>query len=203
MQLYSQFCRHPKKLFLKPQLTAFVFALLCISCTNRVYLHRINYFLNAHSIEARGKFLSEDYHSFFAEKKGKGKNKSAALKSFSNWDAPLNPDIKIISYKIKGSEWEVEFNEQSDFTKPIGFPGWKGKQLITFNSHKQITQSIYIPNDENPDYKEWLQPAMDWLEKNHPAELKQVYQEHKLVQNPEAARKWVSLLQQWKEATRH
>ena len=75
------------------------------------------------------------------------------------------PDIKILSYSVNGNEWTVTFNEQNNFTKQIGFPGWKGREIIRFNNNKQIEEMIYIPDENNPSYKNWLQPALDWLQK--------------------------------------
>ena len=181
---------------------ATVFLLISrLSCTNKVYLHRIRTYLNAHTIKTKSRYLSEDYHSFFVEKKGEGKDKKAALTSFLNWDAPLHPDLTILNYSVNGDEWRIEFNEQNDFSKLIGFAGWKGTEIIRFDSKKKIRETIYLPNYKNPDYKKWLQPATDWLQKNRPAELDEVYKKEKLVQTPETAKKWIKLLQLWRKET--
>lgn len=174
---------------------------LISSCSKDIYLHRIKTYLNAADTTTKAKYLSENFHSFFEERKGEGKDKVAAMRSFLNWDAPLHPDIKIISYTIHGNEWTVVFNEQNDFTKPIGFPGWKGTAFIRFNDKKQIEETIYIPDPGNPPYKKWLQPALDWLQKNKPAGLNEVYQDNKLIQTNETAKKWASLLKLWKKET--
>lgn len=175
--------------------------ILCLSCGDKIYLHRIRTYLNAHTIEAKSRYLSEDFRSFFLEKNGTGKDKKAALNSFLNWDGPLNPDITILNYTARDNEWKVEFNEQNDFSKLIRFPGWKGTEIIDFNSKKKIREVLYIPNDDNPNYKPWLQPAIDWLQKNKPVDLDEVYQKGKLVQTPETAKKWVRLLRLWHTAT--
>jgi hypothetical protein len=60
---------------------------------------------------------------------------------------------------------------------------------------------IYIPGDRNPDYKRWLQPAVDWLQGNRPNELNEVYKDGKLIQTSETAKKWLSLLQLWQKET--
>ena len=172
-----------------------------ISCTNKAYLHRIGTYLNAHTAETKGKYMAEDYRSFFMEKKGEGEDKKQALQSFLNWDAPLHPDVDILNYEMDGDTWKVEFNEQNDFSKLIGFPGWKGTELIRFNPKKMIDEMIYIPGDTNPNYKKWLQPAVDWLQKNRPGELNEVYKDGKLIQTSETAKIWVSLLQLWRKET--
>jgi hypothetical protein len=178
-------------------LIAFAF----LSCSTNIYLHRIKVYLNASTAKTKSKYLSEDYHSFFEEKKGEGKNKTAAIKSFLEWDAPLHPDIQILNYTVNGNEWKVKFNEQNDFTKPIGFPGWKGTEIIRFNSRKEIEEVFYIPDPDNPPYKKWLQPAVNWLQKNKPEELNEVYKDEKLVQTSETAKKWAVLLQFWQKET--
>src|SRR4030095_2469357 len=172
-----------------------------ISCTTNTDLDRIKTYLNADTPNAKGKYMAEDYRSFFMEKKGQGENKDQALQSFLDWDATLHPDVHILSYITSGNTWKVEFNEQNDFSKLIGFPGWKGTEIIRFNSERMIDEMIYIPDDTNPNYKKWLQPAVDWLQKNKPTELTGVYKDGKLIQTSETAKKWVGLLQLWQKET--
>jgi len=182
---------------------AFLFTCFAVltACTKSVYLKKINGFLNAHSAEAKSRYMAEDYHGFFAERKGGGKDKATALRSFMNWDGPLEPDIKILSYTKRDSVWTVVFNEQNDFTKPIGFPGWKGATIVTFDKRGLIKETLYLPDDSNPPYRPYLQPALDWLTKNKPAELTEVFKDNKLVQTEATANKWKALLQIWKMQT--
>jgi hypothetical protein len=70
---------------------------------------------------------------------------------------------------------------------------------ITLDSQGLIQETIYFPDSTNPPYKRWLQPALDWLGKNKPGELKLVYQDNKLVQNEDAANKWKELLREWRK----
>ena len=121
--------------------------------------------------------------------------------SFLKWDAPLHPDIKILNYTIDENKWTIEFNEQNDFTKPIRFPGWKAKEIITLNKKGFIKEAIYIPDPANPSYRKWLQPAVDWLQKNMPDSLHDVYQNGKLIQTEVTAAEWVRLLKHWRETT--
>jgi len=171
------------------------------SCTSKSYLHRIKIYLNASTSHSKGRYLSDDFRSFFLERKGDGKNKAAALQSFLNWDGPLHPDVTLINYNADGNKWTVEFVEQNDFSKLIGFPGWKGTETIIFNGKKKIREVLYVPDEDNPPYKKWLQPAVDWLQQNKSHELGEVYQGGKLIQSPEAARKWVELLRLWHKET--
>ena len=174
-------------------------SLLFFSCTDKVYLKKIDNYLNASTSEIKSKYMADNYHSYFMEKKGDWEDKIAALKSFQNWDAPLNPDIKISSYIKDDSIWTVRFNEQNDFTKPIGYPGWKGTMQITFDSNGLIQETIYIPDSSNLSYKSFLKPAVEWLQKNMPADLNIVYQNNKLIQTEATANKWKMLLHIWKE----
>jgi hypothetical protein len=70
---------------------------------------------------------------------------------------------------------------------------------ITFNTKGLILETIYIPDSTNPSYKSWLQPALDWLEKNMPGELNTVYHDKRLVKNEVAANKWKVLLKTWRD----
>ena len=109
----------------------------------------------------------------------------------------MHPDIKIINYTFHDSIWTVTFNEQNDFTKPIGFPGWKGTTTFVFNAAGLIQETVYVPDSTNISYKPFLQPALNWLQQNMPTELIEVYQNGKLIQTETAAIKWRILLQKW------
>ncbi len=153
--------------------------------------------MNASDTADKSKYMAANFRSFFISKEGTGKNKSETLQSFQNWDGPMHPDVKIISYSSHESVWKVEFNEQNDFTKPIDFPGWKGTKTFTFNSKGLIKETIYVPDSTNLSYKPFLQPALNWLQQNMPVELSEVYQIDKLLQTEAGANKWRSLLKQW------
>jgi len=181
----------------------FIFSCLAVvSCTNKIYLRRIESYLNASTVDVKSKYMAKDYRSYFKEKKGNGKDKEAALRSFSDWDGAMHPDVEILSYSSNGNTWTVHFNEKNDFAKLIGFPGWKGTSQLTFNSQKLIKQSIYIPDSTNPPYKPYLKPALEWLRQNMPTQLDEVYKDNKLVQTEESAKKWISLLKTWREKTK-
>ena len=99
--------------------------------------------------------MSENYRSFFMKKDGEGKDKKTALKDFTNWDGQLHPDVKILRHTSNDSTWFVHFNEQNDFSKLIGYPGWKGSMSITFDTAGLIRETIYFPDSTNPPYKKW------------------------------------------------
>ncbi len=168
------------------------------TCTNNTHLTTIFSYLNACDTAEKSKLMAADFHSFFISKERSGKNKAETLQSFQNWDGPMHPDINIITYSSNDSIWKVTFNEQNDFTKPIGFPGWKGTTIFIFNKQGLIEETIYTPDSTNISYKPFLQPAINWLQKNKPGELNEVYQNGKLIQTEMAATKWRALLQQWK-----
>ena len=172
-------------------------------CTRNDFLDKINSYLNASTVDEKSKYMAAGFRSFFITKQGTGKSKLEALQSFQNWDGPLHPDIKIINYSFHDSVWQVTFNEQNDFSKPIGYPGWKGTTTFTFNAEGLIEEAIYFPDSANLSYKPFLQPALDWLQKNMPGELNEVYQDNKLVQTEATAKKWRLLLQQWQSQKNH
>ncbi|HEY6976401.1 MAG TPA: hypothetical protein VH396_08925 [Chitinophagaceae bacterium] len=177
----------------------FIILIFIASCTQKTYLRKITEYLNASTVDEKARFMADNYHSYFMEATGEGENKNASLQSFQNWDAPLHPQIDITSYTVDKNIWKVKFNEQNDFSKLISFPGWKGTEVITFNSQKLIEQTVYIPDSTNPSYKKWLQPAVDWLQITMPDSLVTVYQNGRLIQNEESAKKWMRLLKQWKK----
>lgn len=70
--------------------------------------------------------MADSYHSYFQEKNNDGDDKASSLSDFETWDAQLNPDVKILKYAAKGKTWRIQFNEQNDFSKLIGYPGMEG-----------------------------------------------------------------------------
>ena len=149
------------------------------------------------TVAEKSQYMADNFHSFFVSKEESGENKSEALASFQNWDGPLHPDVKIIHYFFHDSVWKITFNEQNDFSKSIGFPGWKGTTTFIFNSDGLIEETLYVPDSTNLSYKPFLQPALNWLQKNMPDELSEIYKNNKLVQTEMSANKWRSLLQKW------
>ena len=171
----------------------------CISCTTHKYIKTAKAYFNAYTVENKSKYMAADYRSYFLGKQGEGSGKQSALQSFQQWDAPLHPDIKILQSHFEGNEGAFQINEQNDFSKLINFPGWKATTHVKFNADGLITEMIYIPDSTNPDYKQWLRPAIDWLQKQKPGDLNQVYKNGKLVQNETTAKQWVELLKAWKK----
>ena len=167
------------------------------SCTQNMYLDKINTYLNASTVAEKSKYMADNYRSYFISRQDGGKNKAEALASFQNWDGPMHPDIKILSYASHDSVWTVTLNEQNDFTKPIGYPGWKGTTTFVFDANGLIQETTYVPDSTNLPYKPYLKPAVDWLTIHMPQELNEVYQNGKLVQTTEAANKWRTLLNKW------
>ena len=167
-------------------------------------LNNLTAFLNASSVEARGKLMADDYHFYFNERKGDGGSKEKSLESYDNWDGPLHPDVKILEHKTDGDVWTISIVELNDFAKLIGFPGWKATETITFNDANHIREVIYVPVEGEKDYREYLTPALDWLKANKPGKLKQVYDldNKRLIQTNASAKRWVELLKAWREETK-
>src|ERR1700733_5236849 len=122
--------------------TFFLIAISLFSCAANAHLQTIKLYLNGSTVEAKSKYMAESYHSYFFEKKGEGENKTEAIRSFLDWNAQLDPDIRLLTYLSKDSIWTVTFNEQNDFSKLIGYPGWKGKMIIAFESKRKIKELV-------------------------------------------------------------
>jgi hypothetical protein len=179
-------------------------AAVAAALPDQIRLGNLKAFLNAPSAEARGKLMAGDYHFYFNERKGDGDSKEKSLSSYDNWDGPLHPDIKIRDYRIESDVWTISIIELNDFAKLIGFPGWKATETVTFDADNLVREVIYVPIESGKDYKEYLKPAVVWLEANRPDELKQVYDldKKRLIQTNASAKKWVELLTEWRDATK-
>lgn len=161
-------------------------------------LKKIKIYLNAANVADKSRYLSDSYRSYFEKKEGLGKGKDASLRSFQEWDGPLHPDVEILSFSHNQGTWTLRINESNDFAKLIGFPGWKATEIITFDDSGRIAETTYIPEPNQPNYKDWLQPAVAWLQVNAPDRLREVYQNGKLIRTETTAREWVELLTQWR-----
>jgi hypothetical protein len=178
----------------------FILAVFLTACSNKIYLERAATYMNAMNPEQKSKYMAEGFRSYFAENgKGAGESRDEVLTSFMKWDGPMHPDIPVQNYRRHGNTFTFYFVEQNDFTKLIGFPGWKGKAEFVFDSKKMIKEYVYYPDSTNSSYKPYLQPAIIWLQKNKSEELAKVYHNGKLVQNEEAAKLWIRLLNEWKK----
>lgn len=122
------------------------------------------------------------------------------LVSLMKWDGPLHPDVKILRYSRSERKFIVYFLERNDFSKLIGYPGWKGKAGFIFDSKKRVSEYEYFPDSTNLSYKPYLQPAITWLQKYYPNEVSTIYRNGKLIQNEVAAKRWIRLLTMWRNA---
>jgi len=159
----------------------------------------LNNYLNAKSLDDALVNLSEDFLLFFNSKEGEGIPKSD-LNSILEWDYALNPKYEIVSMKTEGNKIVVELKEENDFSQSIGFPGWKAEVTFTFDEENLIQEQLYVPDPDQPDYRDWLNPAIDWLKENRPEDLKTVFdeEEDQIIYNGGSAKKWVELLEDWK-----
>jgi hypothetical protein len=164
------------------------------------YLEKIKTYLNAATVADKSRYMSGSYRSYFARKEGAGEGRDSALQSFQRWDGPLHPDVKILAVSDTQKTWKLKINERNDFTKLIGFPGWKATEIVTFDDSGLIAEAMYIPEPDQPNYKDWLKPAVGWLQTAAPDSLKEVYENGKLIKTGATARKWVRLLTRWRHS---
>src|SRR5215475_8954324 len=47
-----------------------------------------------------------------------------------------------------------------------------------------------------------LKPALDWARKERPQELSEIYPDGKFIYNTQMAKRWLTLLRDWREAAR-
>ena len=126
-----------------------------VSCTSNTYLHRIETYLNAHTPEMKGKYMAEEYHSFFMEKKGEGESKSQALQSFLEWDAPLHTDIHILNYTTNGNTINLNFYSgrtmqfSINSNKDLDGSGYRLTRFPSLNGH--TIEGVYSQPNQRAD----------------------------------------------------
>ncbi len=146
------------------------------------------------------KQLSEDYRLYFRKIEGSGINKEI-LSKMLDWDYNLNASKKILDTAYLSKDSIVLLShEENDFSRLIGFPGWKSENTFTITDNK-IDLQLYKPVDEI-NYKPYLEPAIHWLLENDSLGLIKIYNLQKglLIQDSIAAGRWVKLLTKWKMA---
>jgi hypothetical protein len=60
----------------------FLSAICVLSCTKKIYLKKIDSYLNASSVVVKSKYMADDYHSFFMERKAKVRGKPPLYNHF-------------------------------------------------------------------------------------------------------------------------
>ena len=132
-------------------------ASVLIACTKNVYQRRIQSYLNASTIEEKEKYMADNYRSFLWIRKIQVMTNLPPI-IFSKLGCAFTSWCKNSWPQCCDGVWTIKFNEQNDFSKLIGFPGWKATYLINFNRKGLIQETV--PDTSNPSYKKWLQPAV-------------------------------------------
>ena len=175
-----------------------------IGCADRARNKRVTKRLLTNYSEAQlKKYAGESFKAYFASKKSGGQTLDAYIASLNEWDFPLHGRFDILELHAAADSATAIVNEQNDFSKGIGYPGWKATIILHFDDNHRITEQIYFPYADNADYRAWLKPALEWLIINRAETVSQIFniERSRLIKSPQSAKMWVKLLNEWKSET--
>lgn len=143
--------------------------------------------------------LSPDARIWFEQKTGPGRPKSLTG-GWGAWDVEMNAANTYDNVVITGDTLAATFHEQNDFSRLIGFPGWRSRSTFWFDDQGRISEQLYVPLPQHPPQQACFDPALDWAREHRPDELAGIYPNDQFEPSTETARRWRALLIEWRTA---
>ena len=179
-------------------------ALALTSCRTEDASHkdRLDAFLDAHhrhDIEAVLALLAPDYQlefpgGFIMSKKD--------VETILVWDHAVNGLYTYENVQVEGDTLRCLLRERNDFFQLLGVEELQANMTYRFNEQGLIVEQIYEPVPGQQDWQEALKPALSWAREHRSEELAEIYPEDQFVYTAEMAKRWLTLLREWREATR-
>ncbi len=145
-------------------------------------------------------YLAPDARIWFDEKTGPGRPKSP-ISGWGAWDLELNAVNTYSDVEIVGNSLTALFHEQNDFSRLIGFPGWRSRSTYWFDEQGRIAEQLYEPMAQHPPMQAYFDAPLRWARTHHADELAAIYPEEQFRPNTDTARRWRTLLLAWRAET--
>ncbi len=156
---------------------------------------------NQHDSKAILSFLAPDYEFKVANSTYKVAKKD--ISGLLEWDFATNALSAYSDVEVKGNTISATLTEQNDFYKSIGISERKYRFTYIYGEEGLIKQAILEKAlSDAASFDEALKPALDWARKERPQELSEIYPDGKFIYNTQMAKRWLTLLQDWREAAR-
>ena len=156
---------------------------------------------NQHDLKAVLSFLAPDYEFKVANSTYKVAKKD--ISGLLEWDFATNAHTAYSDVEVKGNTISATLTEQNDFYKSIGISERKYRFTFIYDEAGFIKESILEQAlSKTPSFDAALNPALDWARKERPQELSEIYPDGKFIYNTQMAKRWLTLLRDWREAAR-
>lgn len=173
---------------------------------NLLSLFKAYYQTTKENSDNRWNYTTAAVKLWFDDKNGKpilqvkGKKSSGKWK---DWDEEMNSTSHYECLRVDEKENAVKgyFFENNDFYELIGKPPTKTLRTFWFDKNNKIYEIlIYWIPEENRVTSEYLKPVVEWAEKNHPDEIKDLYPNGEIIPSRENAKRWKNLLKKYNSA---
>ncbi len=154
--------------------------------------------IETHDVEAALALLSEDFQLVFVEH-GVTLDKSAMV-DVLGWDRAVNGSLAFADLQVSDRSVAGLFTERNDFLELIGIPHLQARVVYELGDGGLIERQTYEPLPRQPSIQAHLEPAIEWARANRPAALEEVYPGEQMSFDEASGRKWISLLEAWREA---
>jgi hypothetical protein len=156
---------------------------------------------NQHDLKAVLSFLTPDYEFKVANSTYKVAKKD--IPGLFEWDFATNAQSAYSDIEVKGNTISATLTEQNYFYKSIGISERKYRFTYIYGEEGLIKEAILEQAlSDAVSFNAALKPALDWAWKELPQELSEIYPDCKFIYNTQMAKRWLTLLRDWREAAR-
>ncbi len=152
--------------------------------------------LNNHDIETAMSFLAEEYKLRFVGTEFV--MSKADLPAMLGWDSGVNGRVDWDVAKSEAETLTFEGRERNDFFELLGVAHLRFRTTFRFDGKGKIIEQLYETYPDQPSWEEAIKPAIEWASRYRPVELKEIHPEGQMIYTEEAARRWVTLLREWR-----
>ncbi len=155
---------------------------------------------SATTIEDALRPFAEDYRRFLNARAGEGLAKDQVADSL-RWELALHRSMTFSDLRFDDVSISARCHLENDFSRLIDHPGWRTTITWWFDDDELISTELRVPDPSEPDFRNWLAPAIAWLRLHRPADLDWLYPAGEVNRSPGAAERWVEVLTEWRAET--
>lgn len=154
----------------------------------------------AGDIDAARRHLAPDARIWFGEKTGPGRPKTLTG-GWGAWDIEMHAVNTYDDVAITDETIAATFHERNDFSRLIGFPGWRSRSTFWLDEHDRISEQLYEPLPQHPPQSACFDAPLEWARQHRPDVLAEIYPDDQFAPSTETARRWRELLIDWRTDT--
>ena len=154
--------------------------------------------LNNHDIETAMSFLADDFKLRFVGTEFVMSKPD--LPRMLGWDTGVNGHVEWDVPKGKAAPLTFEGRESNDFFELLGIAHLRFRASFRLDANRKIIEQWYETHPGQPSWEEAIKPAVEWASRHRPAELQKIYPDGQITFTEEMARRWVTLLNEWKSS---